>query len=170
MRWGSDFLLVGRPISERWMDMADPLFFRDVELLLIVFGGIFFGYLGYRLFIFGVMEGKSKFEAETQVVRLVFSGTAPGLFFMFAGASILVAALMVLATHTDSSQTTQSRAVLVPRQPVVASAIPMRKVSVSESTTTELTPTSSPDTTSSGYVVTETSKTSVTRTSTTKKH
>ncbi len=104
------------------MDMSDPLFFRDIELLLIVFGGIFFGYLGYRLFIFGVMEGKSKFEAETQVVRLVFSGTAPGLFFMFAGAAILVAALMVRATHTDSLVTSQTREALAPKQGVTAKA------------------------------------------------
>lgn len=95
--------------------MTDPLFYRDIELLLICFGGIFFGYLGYRLFIFGVTEGKSKFEAETQVVRLVFSGTAPGLFFMFAGASILVIALMMQQTHTEGSQTSQSREVMIPK-------------------------------------------------------
>jgi hypothetical protein len=131
---------------------SDPLFLRSVELLLAVCGGILFGYLGYRLFIFGVREGNSHLEAESRLFKVVFSGTAPGLFFMFAGAAILVAAILVKASDVSTTRTTQTKETVpvaavstaeqvtapVATQPVTADAAAMtsRNAVITKTTTT----------------------------------
>lgn len=155
--------------------MSNPLFFRDVELLLIVIGGGFFGYLGYRLFIFGVTEGKSRFQAESKMVRLVFSGTAPGLFFMFAGSAILVAALFKGASHSESTQTTETKRITatpVSGAKVDASQTGDTSTSVGEVITVNTPPNALPSTETAGMaIVTSTSSTKTTTTKTdTKKH
>ena len=62
---------------------------------MIVGGGIFFGYLGYKLFIFGVEKGSAKVSAKSKFVSVMFSGTAPGLFFMAAGCAVLLISLFM---------------------------------------------------------------------------
>ena len=72
----------------------DPIALRGIERILITCGGIIFGYLGYRLFLLGIEKGTSSVTTESKFFKLVFTGTAPGLFFMFAGACILMTALV----------------------------------------------------------------------------
>lgn len=74
--------------------MSDPIFMRAVERLSIVIASIFFGYLGFRLFILGATEGSTSIKAESKIVNIVFSGTAPGLFFMLVSGVVLVVALI----------------------------------------------------------------------------
>ncbi|TGM10265.1 hypothetical protein EHQ81_19345 [Leptospira selangorensis] len=71
----------------------DPIVFRGIERLIIAFGGIFFGYLGYRLFIHGITTKKSDLKFESAGMNIVFSGTGPGLFFMIFGGIILITSL-----------------------------------------------------------------------------
>src|ERR1043166_7341094 len=82
---------------------ADPIVNRGIELLIIVCGGILFGYLGYRLFLFGATSGSANLSTESKFVKLVFSGSAPGLFFMFGGGCILVAAILRGGAETRTS-------------------------------------------------------------------
>ncbi|MGJ4789508.1 hypothetical protein EHQ52_15365 [Leptospira koniambonensis] len=71
----------------------DPIAYRGIERLIIAFGGIFFGYLGYRLFMKGITTTKSDLKFESVGLNIVFSGTGPGLFFMIFGAIILITSL-----------------------------------------------------------------------------
>lgn len=87
----------------------DPITLRWIERLLIVGGGIVFGCLGYKLFIFGVKEGTTKVSAQSKLFKVVFSGTAPGLFFMAAGCGILISAL-VLRMETVPSRIVRQKA------------------------------------------------------------
>lgn len=69
---------------------ANVFAYRGIERLLIVFGGMVFAYLGYRLFVYGVDKGNGKLETESAFFKLTFSGSGPGLFFMAFGALILI--------------------------------------------------------------------------------
>lgn len=69
---------------------AEVISYRGIERLFIVLSALIFGYLGYRLFIFGVDKGNSKLETESPLFKLTFSGSGPGLFFMAFGAIILI--------------------------------------------------------------------------------
>ncbi|TGL58718.1 hypothetical protein [Leptospira sarikeiensis] len=71
----------------------DPIAYRGIERLLIAFGGILFGYLGYRLFLKGITTTKSDLKFESASLNIIFSGTGPGLFFMIFGAIILITSL-----------------------------------------------------------------------------
>lgn len=72
---------------------SDPIMFRGLERILIIAGGIFCIYLGYRLFLFGADRGWSNLTSESAFFKITFSGTGPGLFFMAFGAIILTTAL-----------------------------------------------------------------------------
>ena len=91
------------------MDTFGFLFYRGIERWMIVVGGLIFGYLGYKLFLYGVDQGHGKLEAENQFIKLTFSGSGPGLFFMAFGALILVSSVNSTGTITSktllSSQT-----------------------------------------------------------------
>lgn len=67
--------------------------YRAIERVLVVLGGMFFAYLGYRLLIFGVSEGISKLEGQSAFFKITFSGTGAGLICMFFGAVILIISL-----------------------------------------------------------------------------
>lgn len=69
-------------------------FYRGVERLIICLGGIFFGYLGYKLFLAGLTAGDSKLNVESKTMKIILSGTGPGLFFMAFGAIILLTAIL----------------------------------------------------------------------------
>lgn len=71
----------------------DAVTLRGLERLIVVFGAIFFAYLGYRLFLAGIDQGPGKVEAQTRFYKFAFSGVGPGLFFMVFGAIILITAL-----------------------------------------------------------------------------
>lgn len=80
---------------------SDVFLYRGIERLLVVIGGLFFGYLGYRLFLYGVSEGNGKLETESQFFKLTFSGSGPGLFFMAFGALVLIFSVFSSATATQ---------------------------------------------------------------------
>lgn len=88
---------------------SDVFLYRGMERLLVVVGGLFFGYLGYKLFIFGVNEGNGKLETESQLFKLTFSGSGPGLFFMAFGALVLVFSIFSSATATQEVNTDVSQ-------------------------------------------------------------
>jgi hypothetical protein len=67
---------------------------RFIERFIIVLAATAFGYFGYKLFVFGRTRGASQMQVESKLFKLVFSGTAPGLFFMLCGASVLIVALL----------------------------------------------------------------------------
>jgi hypothetical protein len=64
---------------------------RWIELLVIDVGAVTFGVLGYRLFVTGKgkFKGKSSVSMSSRLFRLVFSGSAPGLFFMLVAGFVL---------------------------------------------------------------------------------
>jgi len=82
----------------------DPIFFRGIERLLIVLGAVFFGYLGYRLFLKGISSGEGNLNVQSSFGKIVLSGTGPGLFFMAFGAIVLVA--MVVKGEVSVTEST----------------------------------------------------------------
>lgn len=72
----------------------DPMTFRGVERILIALGGVFFGYLGYCLFKSGLTVGEGNLKLESKTLKLLFTGTGPGLFFMAFGAIVLVVCII----------------------------------------------------------------------------
>jgi hypothetical protein len=91
--------------------LGDPLAMRGIERLFVVAASALFGFLGYKLFVFGVTTGRSTLTAESKIIKLVFSGTGPGLFFMFVAGCVLFAALLTggaerTKTITDTTGTT----------------------------------------------------------------
>jgi hypothetical protein len=80
--------------------IVDVFFFRGIERWIVVLGGIFFAYLGYKLFLYGVDQGNGKLETESQFFKLTFSGSGPGLFFMAFGAIVLVSSIYSTAERT----------------------------------------------------------------------
>ena len=85
------------------MDVFGFVFFRGIERWMVVIGGLIFGYLGYKLFLYGVNEGHGKLDAENQLFKVTFSGSGPGLFFMAFGALILVSSVYSTGTVTHNS-------------------------------------------------------------------
>lgn len=79
------------------------LFYRGIERWMIVLGGLIFGYLGYKLFLYGVDQGHGKLQAENQFFKVTFSGSGPGLFFMAFGALILVSSVYSTGTVTGKT-------------------------------------------------------------------
>lgn len=82
----------------------DPVAMRGVERIVITIIGAFFGYLGFRLFRLGITHGSATLSGESKWGKLLFSGTAPGLFFMFVGGFIVAVALL-----TGGGQTTETQ-------------------------------------------------------------
>ena len=64
-----------------------------IQRILIILGAIFFGYLGYKLYMNGLKEDRGKLNVESKLMSFVLSGTGPGLFFMAFGGIVLVIAL-----------------------------------------------------------------------------
>jgi len=67
---------------------------RGIERVAIFIIGAFFGYLGFRLFVLGITTGTATLSGEGKWGKLLFSGTAPGLFFMFVGGAVVVVGLL----------------------------------------------------------------------------
>lgn len=85
------------------MDVFGFMFYRGIERWMVVLGGLIFGYLGYKLFLYGVDEGHGKLNAENQFFKVTFSGSGPGLFFMAFGALILMSSVYSTGTVTHKS-------------------------------------------------------------------
>ncbi len=83
--------------------MLGFMFFRGIERWMVVLGAVVFGYLGYKLFLYGVDQGHGKLDAENQFFKITFSGSGPGLFFMVFGALILMSSVYSTGTLTHNS-------------------------------------------------------------------
>lgn len=81
------------------------------RLLIVIGGGPFFAYLGYRLFTQGITTGEGRFEGTAAWVAFTLSGTGPGLFFMAFGAVLLTVGLLTgrIRYQVDESETTRHR-------------------------------------------------------------
>lgn len=92
--------------------MENAAFYRAVERILIVCGGILFGCLGYALFRLGVERGAAKFSGESKLFRFVLSGTAPGLVFMLTGGVVLITSMVTQVHH--HSTISRARVTILP--------------------------------------------------------
>ncbi|HOY08656.1 MAG TPA: hypothetical protein PLB05_01105 [Candidatus Omnitrophota bacterium] len=72
----------------------DAITFRGIERLLIIIGAVVYGYLGYRLYIKGITTGEDNLKFGSKVVKIILSGTSPGLFFMAFGAIVLITSVV----------------------------------------------------------------------------
>lgn len=70
--------------------LRDVAFLRGVQLILIILAGVIFVILGYKLFLYGVNKGRGKLRAKSEIYKLIFSGSGPGLFFMIFGGLIVI--------------------------------------------------------------------------------
>jgi hypothetical protein len=78
----------------RFLDtITNPVLWRGIERLFIVLVTAVFGWTGHRLFMFGITEGQAKLSAEGHYYKIIFSGTAPGLFLMVVAGLALLTAL-----------------------------------------------------------------------------
>lgn len=66
---------------------------RGLERIAIVAVAFGIAYLGYRLYVLGVTEGRSKVEVNNEAWKFVVAGTGPGLLFMTCGTLALFLAL-----------------------------------------------------------------------------
>jgi len=73
--------------------ITSPVLWRGIERLFIVLVTAVFGWMGHRLFMFGITEGQAKLSAEGHYYKIIFSGTAPGLFLMVVAGLALLTAL-----------------------------------------------------------------------------
>ena len=73
--------------------IINPVLWRGIERLFIVLVTAVFGWMGHRLFMFGITEGQAKLSAEGHYYKIIFSGTAPGLFLMVVAGLALLTAL-----------------------------------------------------------------------------
>lgn len=80
-----------------------PVLFRGVERLLIVLGAVLTIVLGYWLFR-GAAESEATLLIESELLRVVLSGRAPGLFFMVSGVFVLVVAVFTRAKIARSQE------------------------------------------------------------------
>jgi len=55
--------------------------------------GLLCVYLGYRLFLAGIWGKAGDFETSYKDTRVVLTGAAPGTFFAFLGAGIMIATI-----------------------------------------------------------------------------
>jgi hypothetical protein len=77
------------------MDLVWPVFvYEAIGRYITIFGGIAFGVMGFLLFRMGITKGKGLLSADSKLVKFVFSGVGPGLFFMAFGGIVLALALV----------------------------------------------------------------------------
>ena len=58
--------------------------------LASISAGVFFAWMGYRLFMSGIWGNAGELEANYKNTKLVLTGAAPGTFFTVLGAVIVV--------------------------------------------------------------------------------
>jgi len=82
--------------------ITNPVLWRGIERLFIVLVTAVFGWMGHRLFMFGITEGQAKLSAEGHYYKTIFSGTAPGLFLMVVAGLALLTALLKGGIKADT--------------------------------------------------------------------
>jgi hypothetical protein len=71
--------------------VTDPVFLRGVERIVLALAGAYLGLLGYKLFLYGIASGRSAPSPQSRIVTALYSGAAPGLFFILvAGLAVIV--------------------------------------------------------------------------------
>lgn len=80
------------------------LFLRGVQLILIILAGIISVIVGYKLFLYGVDKGRSKLRFKSEIYRLLFSGSGPGLLFMVLGGLIVLFSIYSVSTTSELIQ------------------------------------------------------------------
>lgn len=73
--------------------VVDPVLVRGIERIIIALSASLFCFLGYKLFRHGVTKGYGSLSFQSKLLKIVFSGTGPGLFFMAFGALVLIVAV-----------------------------------------------------------------------------
>ena len=87
----------------RFLDtITNPVLWRGIERLFIVLVTAVFGWMGHRLFMFGITEGQARLSAEGHYYKIIFSGTAPGLFLMVVAGFALLTALLKGGIKADT--------------------------------------------------------------------
>ena len=87
----------------RFLDtITNPVLWRGIERLFIVSVTAVFGWMGHRLFMFGITEGQARLSAEGHYYKIIFSGTAPGLFLMVVAGLALLTALLKGGIKADT--------------------------------------------------------------------
>ena len=82
--------------------LTNPIFFHGIKGWLVVIGAILFSYFGFQLYWHGFVRESARFEAVSQLRRLVLNGQGPGLFFMAFGALVLIISLFSKVTPTET--------------------------------------------------------------------
>jgi TonB family protein len=77
------------------------MFLRSVQLILIIVAGIVCVILGYKLFLYGIDKGRNKLRFKSEIFRLIFSGSAPGLFFMVLGGLLVIFSLYSVGLSSE---------------------------------------------------------------------
>jgi len=97
----------------RFLDtITNPVLWRGIERLFIVLVTAVFGWMGHRLFMFGITDGQARLSAEGHYYKIIFSGTAPGLFLMVVAGLALLTALWkggIKADTKDKKKDERSR-------------------------------------------------------------
>ena len=83
--------------------LRDVAFLRGVQLIFIILAGILFVFLGYKLFHYGVDKGRSKLRVKSEIYKLIFSGSGPGLLFMIFGGLVVIYSIYMLGIPTKIS-------------------------------------------------------------------
>ena len=94
---------------------------RGLERLIIIIGAIFFVYLGYKLYKFGLSEGVSKLKFESKFLNLALSGVGPGLFFI--GLASLTLFLALIKGGAESSTYGSTLNDIVEQRPISSETI-----------------------------------------------
>jgi hypothetical protein len=92
----------------------DPFFAKTIVLCFCSVGGMLCCFLGYRLYVLGVIE-KGKVDASGAGVKLALQDYGPGVVFaLFGMAVIAVCATRTFTRTTETPVATQSGGSLLP--------------------------------------------------------
>ena len=82
-----------RPGPTNGRDLSTKDAYNFVEILCVP-AGVAFAFMGYLLFAGGVNNiGQARFSGSGEFAKLVLTGTAPGLFLMLVGATVVLTAI-----------------------------------------------------------------------------
>jgi hypothetical protein len=84
--------------------LTSILFLRSLQLIFIILAGIICVIVGYKLFLYGVDKGRSKLRFKSEIYRLLFSGSGPGLIFMVLGGLIVIYSIYSIGITSDLLQ------------------------------------------------------------------
>lgn len=89
--------------------ISNPLVWRGIERIIIIVGAVFFGLLGYKLYINGITKSKSNVELKSAFVNFILSGSGPGLIFMVLGAFVLLSSIFYGGASFNTKEIIEER-------------------------------------------------------------